>query len=202
MKNYLILFFIIISVTSYSQNYLFDVNSSGFSIGGQLTSTDGSTLFAVFPAYTSNGKLSVGLGIGYESNNRIDVHSSAIKPNFSYLVMKQGENENPVSVALNGSYQFNTFSKPKGQTASTIGFGGSFHHKIQVSETVQIIPGAAVGWNRVSVRRDGAYSGDDSGIVYGLLGTLKYKKLYFEPAIYFRDGNSIINLSAGLIFPD
>ena len=201
MKNFLLPILLLASLNLLSQNYLFDTNSSGFSVGGQLTSNNGSTLIAAIPSYTSNGKLTFGFGIGYESNDDLDLNSTAIKPSISYLVLKQGENNNPVSVGLNGSFQYNTFSDFDGLTGNTIGFGASLHHEINASETVKIIPGGAVGWNKITIRQDGNNIGDDIGITYGILGTVAFNKFYVEPSLLFSEGNSVFVLSFGIIFP-
>ena len=110
MKNKLILLSLLISSSLFGQNYLFENNSSGFHIAGQISSYDGSTLLGVSPGYTSKGKLTFGITIGFEENDNLDGSSTGIKPYVSYLVIKQGS-EMPVSVGLNASYQYNTFSE-------------------------------------------------------------------------------------------
>ena len=199
MKNNLILFILLISSSLFSQNILFEENSSGFGIGGQLSSYNGSTLLGIIPGYTSKGKLYLGLGIGFEDSNFYGT-STGIKPQISYLVLKQDGSENPVSVAISGSYQYNTYSDFDGLTAHIIGIGAGLFHQIKAGKNFDIIPGASVGWGRTTVKQSGL-SDSESAIAYGLNATAKIKNFYVSPSLTFSKGNSHFDLIFGLIFP-
>lgn len=77
---------------------LFDEGSSGFDIGAQFTSTKISTLIGFSTSYTLNGKLSFGVGIASESLKDFDLTSTAVRPFFSYLAVRQSE-DLPINVA-------------------------------------------------------------------------------------------------------
>ena len=199
MKNKLILLSLLISSSLFGQNYLFENNSSGFHIAGQISSYDGSTLLGFSPGYTSKGKLTFGITIGFEENDNLDGSSTGIKPYVSYLVIKQGS-EMPVSVGLNASYQYNTFSEYDGLTANRIGIGAVLLHQIKAGKNFDIIPGASVGWGRTTVKLSGL-SESESAIAYGLSATAKIKNFYVAPSLTFSKGNSYFDLIFGLIFP-
>lgn len=201
MKNLFVVAFMLATFSLYSQNYMFDQNSSGFSLSGQLTSQKGSTLIAIIPAYTIDGKLSFGLGIGYESSDYSDGSSIILNPYIDYLVLKQDEVNNPVSVSIGGAYQYNTFSEYDGLTGGIIKFGSSIFHEIKASDAVNIIPGASVGWSKSSLYYDGVSEKLSSGISYGLFATVKFNKFYIKPELQFYKGNSTFSLGFGLLFP-
>ena len=200
MKKLFVGVFMLTTFSLYSQNYMFDQNSSGFSLSGQLASLEDGTLIGIIPAYTIDGKLSFGLGIGYESNDYIG-GSTSLKPNISYLVLKQDEDNNPVSVNLGGAYQYNTFSNYDGLTVGTIGFGVSIYHDIKATDAVLIIPGAAVAWNKSTIHENGFDNVSFTGVTYGLSATVKFNKFYITPILSFSKGNSAFSLGFGLLFP-
>lgn len=200
MSKYLIIFFLFFSFSLQSQNYLFEQGQSGFGIGGQLTSFEGSTLIGFLPSYTINGKLNLGLTIGFEDGDG-DLNSTAIRPNASFLILKQGEDNNPVSVGLNSALQYNTFSNIDDFTSITYGLGATIHHEIKAHETIKVIPGFALGWNRINFYFDGDKLDDDSAIVYGILGTVAFNQFYVEPSLFFSEGNSQFSFLLGYIFP-
>ncbi len=193
------LFLFVFSIEIYSQNIFFKENESGFHVAGQFSSSDGSTLLGIIPGYTSNGKLTIGLALGFEENSSADISSTAIRPFISYLALKQG-NSNPVSVALNAGYQYNTFSDFDGLTASTILLGAGIFHQINAGNNFDLIPGGSVGWGRTTVKFQGSTEGE-SAINYGLSLSGKFNKFYVTPSLTFSDGNSNFDLLLGIIFP-
>ena len=200
MKNNLILLILFLSSSLLSQNILFENNSSGFHLAGQISSNNGSTLIGISPGFTSNGKLTIGVTLGLEENDNLEGSSTAIKPYLSYLVMKQG-NDNPISVALNASFQHNTFSEYDDLSANTVGLGAGLFHQIKAGKNFDIIPGAGVGWGRRTVKIFES-SESDSAISYGLNVTAKIKKFYVTPSLTFSEGNSHFDLIFGIIFPN
>jgi len=201
LKHVLLFLCLIVSSSIYGQNYLFEEDQSGFSISGLLSSSNGSTLTGIFPGYTLNGKLSFELGIGYESDNRSNLSSTSIRPGISYLVMKQDEYNNPVSVGLFGVYQYNTFSDLDGVTTNGIQLGGAIYHEIYTSDEVSVIPEAIVGWTKQTASIQGIDFVSTTGVYYGLAGTVKFKNVYLRPSLFFSDGSSRFALSFGFLFP-
>lgn len=186
----------ILTISLYSQNILFDQGQSGFHASAQFTSHEGSTLFGVAPGYTSNGKLTFGITIGTESND--DLNSTVIKPFLSYLLVKQGENDMPISVSGDAGYQYNTFSDLD-LTAGTIGLDVGIHHRIEASEIVSIVPGGTVGWARTTYKL-GNSTTSESGIIYGIQASVLINQFYFAPYLVFSTGDSIFSLVLGYVF--
>lgn len=195
-----ILFVFNITYGQYSPNILFNQNSSGFGLGAQLTSTNGATLVGLLPSYTINGKLSMGLGIGYQTDDDFDGGATSILPSLSYLVMKQGENGNPISLNIGGGYQYITFSESDG-TVGNLALGSSVHYEIKASDIVKVIPGGGVSWNKTNVYYNGSNFGGTSGITYGINVAVLIKKLFITPSLSFYKGTSTFNLVFGVIFP-
>lgn len=196
MKSLLTIALVLFSISLFSQNILFDQGQSGFHASAQFTSHDGSTLFGLAPGYTSNGKLTFGILIGTESND--DINSTVVKPFLSYLLVKQGENDMPISVSADIGYQYNTFSDLD-LTAGTVGINAGIYHRIEASDIVAIIPGGTVGWSRTTFNLNNNTT-SDSGITYGLQASVLINQFYFTPYLTFSSGDSIFSLLLGYIF--
>lgn len=194
-----IIAFFIFAFSLQAQNIFFNKDERGFGVAGQVSSSDGSTLLGLSPNYTLNGKLTFGLTLGFEENSSEDISSTAIRPYMSYLVLKQ-DNSNPISIAMNAAYQYNTFSDFDGLTANTILLGLGIFHKINAGNNFDLIPGGSVGWGRTSVKFQGL-SEDESAISYGLSLSGKFNKFYVTPSLTFSQGNSRFDLLLGIIFP-
>lgn len=201
MKHFFTLLLLIGIITGINaQNIFFKEAESGFHVGGQFQSSNGTTLLGIIPGYTSNGKLTFGLGIGFEDFNGLLGSSTAVFPFISYLALKQ-DDSNPVSVAINGQYQYNTFSDLD-LTANTISLGAGIYHQIAAGNNFDLIPGGGVGWGRLTLK-DTTFGGSESssGITYRLSLSGKFNKFYVTPNLLFSDGNSQFVLQLGIIFP-
>lgn len=201
MKNFLLVpLFMVLSHFMYSQNYLFDAGQSGFHLGGQITSFDGGSVFGITPGYTSNGKLTTTLGIGFTDYDSFGSGTS-LRPGISYLVMKQDNGSNPVSIGLNASYQYDTYSDLEGFNTGILSLGGFLAYEIAASEKVNIIPLGGVSWNRLTVSYDGVDSDSATQVGYGLGAAIQFNKFYIQPVLDFADGDSQFSLLFGMIFP-
>lgn len=194
---FFVLFVFINKLTS--QNYLFNENESGFHVFGQFTSNEGSSLIGISPGYTFNGKLTMGLTLGFEEDNESDFSSNAIRPYIDYLVLKQ-DNNNPVSINLYGAYQHNNFPDFKDLKVNTVNLGLGIFHQLNLGTNFDLIPAGGVGWARSTANLWGA-SESESGINYGLSLTGKINKFYVTPGLSFSNGDTIFNLVLGVIFP-
>lgn len=195
MKSIIILFALFIfSISSFAQGYLYDVDQTGFSLNTAYLNNDGFGSFGLLPAYTWNGRMSVGLLLNRLSDTNSDFGSTKFGPLLSHIMIKQDE-EVPVSMGLVASYTFDSYdeSETKGNTLSA---GASLHHELVLSDKISIIPGGSVSWVRTSTR--GGFSrGSVNDTETGLFITLKGKSAYLEPAVKFSEGNSFIGAGAG-----
>lgn len=121
MKSLFVLLLLVVTVELFSQNYLYKKGSSGFHIAGLLGASSGSTLLALRPGYTFNGIVTLGLVFGSEQLSDVDINSTAIRPYLDFMVLKQGDNDAPVSVNRGNIYQYNSFPKLTGLSISTFG---------------------------------------------------------------------------------
>lgn len=202
MKTILLIILIgLIQLNLYSQNYLFDSNSSGFHFAGLLGTSKGSTLLGFRPGYTFNGKLTLGLVVGSENITDLDLNSTAIRPYIDFLAFKQGENEVPISLNLGIHYQHNSFPRVPGLTFNTVGFSLNVLHSFEIAHRSSIIPSLGVGWDKTTVSLSG-YSGNISAVSFGLSTAAKFNNLYIEPLISFYKGSVQFNLSVGIILPN
>lgn len=200
MKYLLIPICVFIFFQIHSQ-VLFEDGQSGFGLGAQFTSTNGSTLFGILPSYTITGRVNLGVTIGSESNDDLDLNSTAIRPNISYAAIRQGQNDMPINVVVTGAYQYNTF-KDLDLTANTIFFGLSIIHQVKATKNLDIFPAGGVGWQKISFNLLG-FEEDSSSILYGLSSSFLFsKKFSVTPSLSISEGESVFTLSVGLLFPN
>lgn len=182
-----------------SQNYLFDKGSSGFHIAGQLGASSGSTLLGIRPGYTFNGIVTLGLVLGSEHLSDVDLNSTAIRPYLDFMVLKQGENDAPVSVNLGTHYQHNSFPKLTGLSLSTFGISVNLLHSIEAGNSTLIVPSIGVAWDRSTLNLLGIKASENS-IGVGLSMAAKFNNLYIEPGVSFRKGGTQFGVSIGVVF--
>jgi hypothetical protein len=194
--------FILLTFTGcnvFAQNYLFEPNSSGFHIAGQVSTSSTSTILGIRPGYTFNGKITIGLVVGSENITDLNLNSTAIRPYLDFLALKQ-DRDIPLSLNLGVHYQYNSFPKIPGLTFNTIGFSVNALHSFDVGGNTQLIPGIGIGWDKTTVSLVG-YSGNVSSIGFGLSTAVKFNNFYLEPLVSFQKGGTQITLSVGVIFP-
>ena len=143
------------------------------------------------------------MAIGYETVDDLDISSTAIAPSVNYMVLKQGEDDMPISVNINAIYQYNTFSDLD-VTSNTVGFGLGIFHRLEASDNVSIIPGANIGWSKTTFNESGFLdSPSNSNVGFTIHGSALFnEKFYITPILSFSDGNSSFGLRFGAIFPN
>ena len=201
MKTTFILLLLVVTGEPLSQNYLYEKGASGFHIAGQLGASSGSTLLGIRLGYTFNGIVTLGMVLGSEHLSEIDINSSAIRPYIDYLVLKQGENDVPVSLNMGGHYQYNSFPKISGLSLSTFGFSVNLLHTFEAGKTTIFVPSIGVAWDRSTLYLLGIRACENTfGI--GLSTAAKFNNFYLEPLISFYKGSTQFNLSVGIIIPN
>jgi len=199
MKTTIILLFIVFTGELISQNYLYDKESSGFHIAGQLGASSGITLVGIRPGYTFGGIVTLGMVLGSEHISNVDINSTAIRPYIDYLVLKQGENDVPVSLKMGGHYQYNSFPKISGLSLSTFGFSVNLLHTFEAGKTTIFVPSIGVAWDRSTLNLLGITASENS-IGVGLSTGAKFNNLYIEPIVSFRKGGTQFGVSIGVVF--
>ena len=186
---------------TYSQNYLFESGSSGFHIAGQVGTSRSSTIFAISPGYTMNGKLTFGLTVGTENVTDLDLNSTIIRPYLDVIPLKQGDNGSPVSLNLGVHYQYNTFPKLSDLFISTIGFSINALHDIELSRYNKFIPSIGLSWDRSTINLLGVKASTNS-LGINLSSAFKFNNLYIQPLLSISKGSTFLSLSFGVIFPN
>lgn len=198
MKNILILILVFIGKILLCQNYLYESDHSGFHIAGQLGSSSGSTLLGIRPGYTYNGKTTLGLVIGAEHLSDVGLNTTAIRPYIDYLVLKENDNDAPVSLNLGAHYQYNSFPKQSGLSLSTIGFSINLLKNIEAGNTL-LLPSIGVGWDHSTLNLFGITASDNT-IGLGISMAAKFNQVYIEPLVSIKRGGAQFGLSVGLVF--
>ncbi len=185
---------------TYSQNYLFESGSSGFHIAGQVGTSKSSTILALSPGYTMNGKLTFGLTIGTENVTDYDLNSTSFRPYLDVMPLKQGDNGSPISLNLGVHYQYNTFPKLSDLSISTIGFSINALHDIELSRYNKFIPSIGLSWDRSTINLLGI-KGSTNSLGINLSSAFKFNNLYIQPFLSISKGSTLLSLSFGVMFP-
>ncbi len=191
----------LIQCLSYSQNYLFDSGSSGFHIAGQVGTSKSSTILAISPGYTMNGKLTFGLTVGTENVTDFDLNSTSFRPYLDVMPLKQGENGSPISLNLGVHYQYNSFPKLSDLSINTIGFSINALHDIELRRYNKFIPSIGLSWDRSTINLLGVKASTNS-LGINLSSAFKFNNMYVQPLISISKGSTFLTLSFGVIFPN
>ena len=186
---------------TYSQNYLFESGSSGFHIAGQVGTSRSSTIFAISPGYTMNGKLTFGLTVGTENVTDLDLNSTIIRPYLDVIPLKQGDNGSPVSLNLGVHYQYNTFPKLSDLFIRTIGFSINALHEVELSQYNKFIPSIGLSWDRSTINLLGI-KGSTNYLGINLSSAFKFNNMYVQPLISISKGSTFLSLTVGVMFPN
>ncbi len=185
----------------YSQNYLFESGSSGFHLAGQVGTSNSSTILAISPGYTMNGKLTFGLTIGTENVPDFDLNSTSFRPYLDVIPLKQGDNDSPISLNLGVHYQYNTFPKISDLSITTIGFSINALHEVELSRYNKIVPSIGLSWDRSTINLLGI-KGSTNSLGINLSSAFKFNNMYVQPLISISKGSTLLTLSFGVIFPN
>lgn len=197
------IFLIIASIQGniHSQNYLFESGTSGFHIAGQVGTSKSSTILAISPGYTMNGKLTFGLTVGTENVTDYDLNSSSFRPYLDVMPLKQGDNDSPISLNLGVHYQYNTFPKLSDLFIRTIGFSINALHEVELSQYNKFIPSIGLSWDRSTINLLGI-KGSTNSLGINLSSAFKFNNLYIQPLLSISKGSTFLSLSFGVIFPN
>src|SRR5690606_17327625 len=195
MKNFIFLILaMLMTITSFAQNDYFDTDQSGFSLTGQISSYESSTLLGIGGGYTSEGKITIGINLGIEESREYNLTSTLARPYLSFRVVRQGENNSPLNISMGIAYQHNTF-KSLELTAGTINFSLGASHRISSTSKLVVIPVAGIGYNRTIINTDLQwFSNRQSGVGFTVGTSLLFNKFHITPTLSFADGNSNFNL--------
>lgn len=185
----------------YSQNYLFESGSSGFHLAGQVGTSNSSTILAISPGYTMNGKLTFGLTIGTENVPVFDLNFTSFRPYLDVIPLKQGDNDSPISLNLGVHYQYNTFPKISDLSITTIGFSINALHEVELSRYNKIVPSIGLSWDRSTINLLGI-KGSTNSLGINLSSAFKFNNMYVQPLISISKGSTLLTLSFGVIFPN
>lgn len=202
MKNYFILLALLIPSHAFSQTDQFDIGESGFTIYGQVSPYEYSTVLGLGASYTEDGQFSLGIAFGLEESNEFDLSSTAIRPYLTYRAVRQGENNAPLNVIVGAAYQHNTF-KELDITSGTISLHLGISHRITTKSNFVIIPYAGLDYSRTKLDIDLLwFSNRYSGVGFGIGSSFLINKFYLKPAINFSDGDSNFSLTFGVLLPN
>ena len=141
MRKYILLSTLFcVSLSSYAQNYISDLNQSGFALDALVEFPEDSTVYGISPYYTWDGKLTAGLGLFEDSPKDFDETATSFIPYVSYLFVKKELSNNILNIGVNSSYQFTHYSQDSDLKSSVfnLGLGASmkFNHDTDFNFTL------------------------------------------------------------------
>jgi len=196
-KESLVCFLMILQVNAFGQNYLMDDQESGFHMGVQISQNSFENYYALLPGYTFDGRLTLGLDVGKTKDMVNGINSTVLRPNVSYLILKQGEEGPPVSFDINAAYQFNYVDQVVFNSRS-VQFGVGIFHQITPLEDVKIIPAVIVEGNKTTTGLNPRF--DESVFMsYGAQVSIAWNNFYITPKFTSFDGVSTVGVKLGMI---
>lgn len=189
---------IFLQCSAYSQNYLMEDQESAFHTGVQISQNTFENYYALLPGYTLDGKLTLGFDLGKTKDMVNGINSTVLRPNVSYLILKQGTEGPPISFDINAGYQFNYVSQVAFNSRS-VQFGVGVYHQITPLENVKIIPGVIVEGNKTTTGLNPRF--DESVFMsYGAQVSIVWNNFYITPKFISFDGITTISIKLGMIF--
>ena len=192
-----------VSFSSYAQNYIYDLNQSGFALDASVALPEDSTVYGITPSFTWDGKLTAGVGLFEDSAKDFDESATSFIPYINYLFVKKELSNNILNIGVNSSYQFTNYSQDSDLKSSVfnIGLGASmkFNHEADFNFTL----GSQVSWGRLNLTYND-FDESENLTQYGFYGNFLFEKFYVQPAISFvkilDETNSSFSISVGYIF--
>jgi len=185
-------------VSTYGQNILMSDGIDSWHAGAEFAYNTFETFYAIQPGYTFDDRLTLGFALGKNNDVVNKINSTLFRPSISYLLVKQSEESLPISIELNGAYQFDYVNQVMFNTQSIL-FGGGIYHEIDAVEGVKIIPGAIIGGRR-AISGPNIRFRESAVLSYGLQASLLWNTYYLTPRLTVQDGVSTISATVGLIF--
>ena len=121
-----------------------------------------------------------------------------LRPNISFLILKQNNEELPISFDLNLGYQYNYVSQIIFNVRS-VQLGGGVYHEISPLENVKIIPAVLFEGNKITSGPNAQFQ-QSIAFSYGAQTSIVWNKYYITPKVLVTDGVTTIGVKLGMLF--
>ncbi len=191
-------FFIVVSCTiCNSQNYLMSSDQTGFHGSALLSTGTFEDALALSPGYTIDGRLTAGVDFGKAKDKINKLNSTVFRTHVSYLILKQNEENMPVSINLKAGYLINilpatAFNSSSWQLSSEL------YHEFAVQNDVKVIPHAGLLGNK-PISINGTSNEEDISITTNAGLTVLWQNIYFDTGFLIGNGNRAFSLLVGYI---
>lgn len=180
------------------QNYFMLNDQSGAHANAEIAYNSFENFYAIYPGYTFNGRLTLGLGIGKNKDVVNKINSTLFRPYVSYLIIKQNEEYFPVSIDLNIGYQYNYVTQVIFNSRSVL-FGGGIFHEITPLGNVKIIPAVVVNGSKPTSGPNTQFR-ETVVMSYGVQTSLVWNDYNLTPKFSLSEGIATISANLGIIF--
>ncbi|MDC1029697.1 hypothetical protein OAR07_00240 [Flavobacteriaceae bacterium] len=191
------------SVSVFAQNYIYDLNQTGFSLEALAGFPEGSNLYGINPSYTWNGRLTAGIGIFYEFIDDYYLNAEIYAPNISYLLFKKELDQNILNFGINSSYQITKSSSPNNLSSSNFNIGIGASMQFNLDDNFKFTLGTGFSWGSIKVK-NGSFEDTQGVTLHGFYGNLLFNKFFVQPQISFIDifyeSLSSFGISLGYLF--
>lgn len=204
MKTRILLFLLIgFSFQVKGQNYLLDSAKNGVHIAGEFAWSNGSNINGATLGYTADGVFTFGIAGGVENSKDFEEKAYSLKPYFSFMALKQGINNSPLSVGFGCSYQYTWLPDLEDVKGNSLALDAGIFRKIRIGNGCFFVPGISGGWMRTRIEQKGYYrtSMEDSSFFLGLQSSLLLGPLVITPAYQFAKMGRAFSLTTGFVFP-
>ena len=220
MKNIILTFLILgcISTLTFAQSSYLEEGQNGFEISGGFTTDENISGFSGGVGYSFSGIFDIGASIsrfGFDQKlGGEDLNATVISPFISFIPIKQ-DDATPVSFAINGSYQNQSYSNDAlsnsdiDLTGNYFSIGAKLFADIEASEAMKIQPGAGVNYITGETKIEdstGSQTESDNSTVFNLglsliFDTSPSNSFVVTPSLGFEEEVTTFSLSLGFVLP-
>jgi len=212
----LLVTFLILAIPLEATAQFGSFTEKGFGFGAGLSEADNSTSLGASAGYVFSPIAEAGLNISRTSGDN-DINAVGIGPYAALFPVRQDE-AFPVSIFLDGSYSFNSYSGDQVEefesqggdiSGSTLSIGGGGFRTFKAGESTDVIPSVGVSYtrNKTEINLGGETQTETDGATsLGLSVTFLFKapeatNISATPSISVSDGDTTFGVSAALIIP-
>lgn len=179
-----------------AQNFLRDEGESGINLGARYTGLATGSLIEVQPSYTLDGRFDLGASLGFQTVQNSDEVGLSFVPSVSYLVYR-GDRGFPVSVNLNGTYQYTSFNEGKTRN-SIFSFSTTLLYELEISD-FSLFPGFSLGYLNARTNFVGINTFEESELWWAVSATAQMDRFWLKPEIRIRKAETRFSLGLGYL---
>jgi len=170
---------------------------SGFHGSALLSTGTFEDALALSPGYTIDGRITAGVDFGKGKDKINKINSTLLRPHLSFLILKQNEENMPISLNLKAGYLVNILPTTS-FNSSSLQLSTELYHAFSVQDDVKVIPHAGLLGNK-PLSINGTTNEEGISITTNAGLTVQWQSIYFDTGLLIGNGNRAFSLLVGYI---